>query len=166
MTEDQIEQFAIARLSELGYAYQHGPGIAHDGEQRKGTSMNLAPAASPLRVDPSGGCVFLTHTSLLLGRRLRSSILSSSRLVWIKNTYPCHPFEVHRSTLKRASYEQVLLMGRLREAVRRINPKIPTAAQEEAVKQVARIASPELLVNNEVFRRFARQARTSRLWNC
>jgi type I restriction enzyme R subunit len=32
MTEDQIEQFAIARLSELGYAYQHGPGIAHDGE--------------------------------------------------------------------------------------------------------------------------------------
>jgi type I restriction enzyme R subunit len=66
MTEDQIEQFAIARLSELGYAYQHGPGIAHDGE---------------------------------------------------------HP--------ERASYEQVLLLGRLREAVRRINPEAcPAAAQE------------------------------------
>ena len=84
MTEDQIEQFAIARLGELGYAYQHGPGIAHDGEQPE-----------------------------------------------------------------REGYEQVLLMGRLREAVRRINPKIPAAAQEEAVKQVARIASPELLVNSK-----------------
>lgn len=30
MTEDQIEQFAIARLRELGYAYQHCPGIAHE----------------------------------------------------------------------------------------------------------------------------------------
>lgn len=84
MTEDQIEQFAIGRLRALGYAYQHGPGIAHDGE---------------------------------------------------------HP--------ERASYEQVLLLERLRAAVRRINPCIPAAAQEEAVKQVARIASPELLVNNE-----------------
>jgi hypothetical protein len=30
MTEDQIEQFAIARLGELGYDHQHGPGIAHE----------------------------------------------------------------------------------------------------------------------------------------
>jgi len=88
MTEDQIEQFAIARLRELGYAYQHGPGIAPDGEQPE-----------------------------------------------------------------RESYEQVLLLGRLRAAVRRINPRIPAASQEEAVKQVARIASPDLLANNEVFHR-------------
>ncbi len=88
MTEDQIEQFAIERLRELGYAYQHGPGIAPDGE---------------------------------------------------------HP--------ERDSYGQVLLLECLRVAVRRINPRIPAAAQEEAVKQVARIASPELLVNNEVFHR-------------
>ena len=54
---------------------------------------------------------------------------------------------------ERASHEQVLLLERLRAAVRRINPRIPAAAQEEAMKQVARIASPELLVNNEVFHR-------------
>lgn len=63
-----------------------------------GTSKYLAPAASPLRVDPWGECVLLIHNSLLLGRRLRSSILSSSRLVWIKNTHPCHPFEVLQGT--------------------------------------------------------------------
>ncbi|MCB0780030.1 MAG: hypothetical protein H6590_08960 [Flavobacteriales bacterium] len=33
MTEDQIEQFAIERLGALGYVYQHGPAIEHDGEQ-------------------------------------------------------------------------------------------------------------------------------------
>ncbi len=54
---------------------------------------------------------------------------------------------------ERTSHEQVLLLERLRAAVRRINPRIPAAAQEEAVKQVARIASPELLVNNETFHR-------------
>jgi hypothetical protein len=32
MPVDQIEHFAVGRLSELGYAYQHGPGIAHDSE--------------------------------------------------------------------------------------------------------------------------------------
>ncbi len=88
MTEDQIEQLTIARLRDLGYAYQHGPAIAHDGEQPE-----------------------------------------------------------------RESYEQVLLLGRLRAAVRRINTRIPAAAQEEAVKQVARIASPDLLANNEAFHR-------------
>ena len=149
MTEDQIEQFAIERLKALGYAYAYGPEIAHDGEHFRGTTKNLAPAASPLRADPSGARVFLLHPSLLLGRRLRSSILSSSRLVWIKNTHACHPIEVLRGTPKRASHEQVLLLERMRAAVRRINPRIPAAAQEEAVKQVARIASPELLVNNE-----------------
>ena len=38
-------------------------------------------------------------------------------------------------------------------AVRRIYLCIPAAAQEEAVKQVARIASPDLLANNEAFHR-------------
>jgi hypothetical protein len=33
MTEDQIEQLTIARLRELGYAYQHGPAIAQDSKQ-------------------------------------------------------------------------------------------------------------------------------------
>lgn len=54
---------------------------------------------------------------------------------------------------ERDSYEQVLLLGRLRQAVARINPTIPEAAREEAIKQVARIASPDLLANNETFHR-------------
>lgn len=37
--------------------------------------------------------------------------------------------------------------------VRRFNPRYTEAAQEVAVKQVARIASPDLLANNEAFHR-------------
>lgn len=55
---------------------------------------------------------------------------------------------------ERDSYGQVLLMDRLRMAVRRINPTIPADQQEEAIREVQRIASPELIVNNEAFHNF------------
>ena len=53
----------------------------------------------------------------------------------------------------RDSFEQVLLVSRLKTAVRRINPGIPVDAQNEAIKEIQRIASPELLANNETFHR-------------
>jgi type I restriction enzyme R subunit len=53
----------------------------------------------------------------------------------------------------RDSYEQVLLLNRLKSAVQKINPNIPTEAQNEAIKALQRIASPELLANNETFHR-------------
>jgi type I restriction enzyme, R subunit len=55
---------------------------------------------------------------------------------------------------ERESFEQVLLLGRLTTAVRRINHSVPTDAQTEAIKKIQRIASPETLVNNETFHRF------------
>lgn len=54
---------------------------------------------------------------------------------------------------KRESYEQVLLVERLQNAVKRINKSIPADAQAEAIKEIQRIASPELLTNNEAFHR-------------
>ena len=54
---------------------------------------------------------------------------------------------------ERNSYEDVLLTGRLQDAIRRINPKIPVDSQEEALKEIQRINSPELLANNESFHR-------------
>lgn len=55
---------------------------------------------------------------------------------------------------ERDSYEQVLLLDRLQRAVRRINPTIPADPLAEAIKEIQRIASPELLTNNETFHRF------------
>jgi len=54
---------------------------------------------------------------------------------------------------ERNSYEEILLTQRMAEAVRRINPTVPPAAQEEAIKEIQRIHSPELLTNNESFHR-------------
>jgi type I restriction enzyme R subunit len=63
-------------------------------------------------------------------------------------------FENQNSPIEnRNSYEEVLLTERLREAVRRINPAIPIGAQEEALKEVQRIHSPDLIANNEAFHR-------------
>ncbi len=56
-------------------------------------------------------------------------------------------------TPERGSYAEVLLAGRLRAAVRRLNPGIPPDAQEEALKIIQRIASPDVLANNETFHR-------------
>jgi len=54
---------------------------------------------------------------------------------------------------QRSSFEEVLLPSRLNEAVARINPSIPHDAQQEAIKEISRIHSPELLTNNEAFHR-------------
>lgn len=55
---------------------------------------------------------------------------------------------------ERENYEQVLLVKRLKKAVARINKFIPADAQAEAIKEIQRIASPDLLTNNETFHRF------------
>ncbi|PLK46115.1 type I restriction endonuclease subunit R [Emticicia sp. TH156] len=55
---------------------------------------------------------------------------------------------------ERESYAQVLLMSRLQAAVQTINPGIPVDAQAEAIREIQRIASPDMLTNNETFHRF------------
>ena len=52
---------------------------------------------------------------------------------------------------ERQSYEQIILIERLRNAVAQINPHIPKSAQEQAIQKVLRIYSPDLLFNNETF---------------
>ena len=54
---------------------------------------------------------------------------------------------------ERENYSQIVLVNRLRNAIAKINPEIPIDAQEAAVQKVLRIASPEMLHNNEEFHR-------------
>ena len=55
---------------------------------------------------------------------------------------------------ERESYEQVILIGRLKSALARINPHIPESFREQAIQKVFRIYSPDLLHNNETFHQF------------
>ncbi len=57
---------------------------------------------------------------------------------------------------ERASFGDVLLVGRLREAIDRINPAIPCEAREEAFRKVLRVASPSLVGANRAFHRMLR----------
>ena len=54
---------------------------------------------------------------------------------------------------ERSRYDEVLLVGRLESALKRINPKLSPALLQAALKEVQRISSPELLANNEAFHR-------------
>lgn len=54
---------------------------------------------------------------------------------------------------ERANYRQVVLPFRLREAINRLNPDIPTAAREDALKQVIDLGMPVLLSANQHFHR-------------
>jgi len=56
-------------------------------------------------------------------------------------------------TAERSSFEDVLLLEHLKKAVGRINPTIPADVREDAVKQIQRLNSPELIANNEAFHR-------------
>jgi type I restriction enzyme R subunit len=54
---------------------------------------------------------------------------------------------------ERENYSQIVLVNRLRSAIAQINPTIPRDAQEAAIQKALRIASPDLLHNNEEFHR-------------
>ena len=57
---------------------------------------------------------------------------------------------------ERESYGEVVLVGRLREAIRRLNPTIPEEAREEALRKVLRVGTPSLTQANRGFHRMLR----------
>lgn len=57
---------------------------------------------------------------------------------------------------ERNSFGEVVLMGRLREALQRINSAIPEDAREEALRKVLRVATPLLIQTNRALHRMLR----------
>ena len=57
---------------------------------------------------------------------------------------------------ERESYGEVVLVGRLREAIRRLNPAIPEDARDEALRKVLRMATPSLVQTNRAFHKLLR----------
>ena len=52
---------------------------------------------------------------------------------------------------ERQSYADVVLRGRLVDAMDRLNAEIPREARREAIKQILRVDSPDIVVNNRRF---------------
>jgi len=57
---------------------------------------------------------------------------------------------------ERDSFGQVVLVERLREAIRRLNPAIPDEAREEALRKLLRVGTPSLTQTNRAFHRVLR----------
>lgn len=54
---------------------------------------------------------------------------------------------------ERSRYDEAILKDRLTATAQRINPHLPAAVLHDAIKEVERIHSPDLLANNESFHR-------------
>jgi type I restriction enzyme R subunit len=52
---------------------------------------------------------------------------------------------------ERKDYGQVVLIDRLRKAIDRLNPEIPSDAKEEALKRVLRVSNPNQILDNQQF---------------
>jgi type I restriction enzyme R subunit len=60
------------------------------------------------------------------------------------------------AAVERDSLGEVVLVGRLREALRRLNPKVPDEAREEALRKVLRVGTPSLIQTNRAFHKMLR----------
>ena len=87
-----------------------------------------------------------------------------------------HGSVISEGARKEREYTEVVLQGRLRDAIDRLNPAIPADAREEASKKALRTVSVNLLENNEAFHRMLTdgidikfsigegKARTDKVW--
>jgi type I restriction enzyme, R subunit len=57
---------------------------------------------------------------------------------------------------ERDGFGDVVLVGRLREAIKRLNPTIPEDAREEALRKVLRVGTPSLVQTNRAFHKMLR----------
>jgi type I restriction enzyme R subunit len=55
------------------------------------------------------------------------------------------------SSALRSDYKEVIIVDKLRYALKKINPTAPEEAREQAIKQILRTESQKLIINNESF---------------
>ena len=86
---------------------------------------------------------------------MTESQLEQETLAWLAELgYAVHfgPDIAHDgATPERSSYRQAVLPFRLREAIRRLNPDIPTAARDDALHRVLDLGVPAQLSANRAF---------------
>lgn len=89
--------------------------------------------------------------------KFTESTVEEAVLEWVESlnysVLPGPEIAPGEAATERDSFADVLLIGRLRDAITRINPRIPTDACEDALSRVLRTETPNLLENNRRFHR-------------
>ncbi|MCX6858424.1 MAG: type I restriction endonuclease subunit R [Verrucomicrobia bacterium] len=91
---------------------------------------------------------------------LNESIVEDAALEWFEELGYAVGHGPHLApgepAAERESFSEVVLVGRLREAIRRLNPSIPEQAREEALRKVLRVGTPSLVQTNRSFHKLLR----------
>lgn len=92
--------------------------------------------------------------------QLNESVVEEAALSWFKDLNYAVAHAPHLApgeiAAERSSFTDVVLVGRLRDAIAQLNPAIPSDAREEALSKVLRHDSPSLVGNNRAFHRVLR----------
>jgi type I restriction enzyme, R subunit len=91
---------------------------------------------------------------------LNESSVEETALSWFKELSYAIAHAPHLApgeiATERSSFSDVVLVGRLRDAITRLNPAIPSDAREEALRKVLRHDAPSVVGNNRAFHRMLR----------
>lgn len=86
---------------------------------------------------------------------LNESIVEDAALTWFGELGYAIGHGPHMApgepAAERDSFSDVVLTGRLREAIRRLNPAVPEKAREDALRKVLRVGTPSLNQTNRSF---------------
>ena len=89
--------------------------------------------------------------------RISESAIEDLAIQWLESLGYIHKngpdIAPDGSSPLRDSFEEVLLLEKVASAVDRINPSIPKSARSDALKQIQKFLTPELIANNESFHR-------------
>jgi type I restriction enzyme, R subunit len=91
---------------------------------------------------------------------LNESIVEDAALAWFRELGYAIGHGPHiapgEPASERASFGDVVLVSRLRDAIARLNQAIPADARDEALRKVLRVGTPSLTQTNRVFHRMLR----------
>ena len=92
--------------------------------------------------------------------KFTESLVEEAALSWFKELTYAVAHAPHLApgeiAAERKSFSDVILIGRLRDAIARLNPAIASDAREEALRKVLRHDAPSLVSNNRAFHRMLR----------
>jgi len=91
---------------------------------------------------------------------LNEAVVEEAALNWFKQLGYATAQAPHLApgeiAAERKSFTDVILFGRLRDAITRLNPAIPSDAREEGLRKILRHDAPSLVSNNRAFHRMLR----------
>src|SRR5438132_4848172 len=92
--------------------------------------------------------------------KFTESLVEEAALSWFKELAYAVAHAPHLApgeiAAERKSFSDVVLIGRLHDAIARLNPAVPSDAREEALRKVLRHDAPSLTANNRAFHRMLR----------